>query len=121
MPNLARAFWIASLSALPLSSAALAQAPGNDAAETKVLYDKQCRSCHGTKGVPAAAMKRLMPALPVLDKTFLEKRTDEAIVAVLKDGKGTMKPFADKLTAEQMAALARYIRKLSTEAATGGP
>ncbi|MBM3906616.1 MAG: cytochrome c [Gemmatimonadetes bacterium] len=83
-------------------------------AEPKALYEAHCQKCHGPAGAPSAAMKRLLPELPALSPAFLANRSDSAIVAVLKNGKGkNMKPFGDRLTEAQMQALAKYIRNLA--------
>ena len=55
-----------------------------------------------------------MMKVPQLDTTYFAKHTDDSVVVVLKKGKGTnMKSFADRLTPEQMLALAQYLRTLS--------
>ena len=119
MRTLIRLFCLAALGSLVLAQDATAQAApvGSATLDAKPLYDKECRKCHGPQGVPPQSMKRLMPALPVLDAAFFAKRTDEALINVLKNGKGeNMKSYAGKLTAEQMTAVARYVRQLA-----GGP
>jgi len=93
--------------ALALAGAANAQAP-----DGKALFEKNCRKCHGD-GRPSPAMKKLLPELPTWDEAFFATRTDADIVAVLSNGKGkNMKPWKDTLSAEEMAAVAKYIRTL---------
>jgi mono/diheme cytochrome c family protein len=114
MRTLIRTFCIGALGWLVLAQAGTAQGPPSGVPDAKPLYDKECRKCHGPQGVPPQSMKRLMPALPVMDAAFFAKRTDDAIVNVLKNGKGeNMKSYTGKLTAEQMTAVARYIRQLA--------
>ncbi|MBI2407838.1 MAG: cytochrome c [Gemmatimonadetes bacterium] len=84
------------------------------APDGKTLFETHCRKCHGPAGRPIAAMKKLLPELPTWDAAFFAKRTDADIVVVLTNGKGkNMKPFADRLTADEMLAVARYIRTLA--------
>lgn len=78
------------------------------------LYSKQCASCHGAdmKGQTKAGQ-----ALKVQDLTAPEVRAkfDRARMitsltdGIERDGKQVKKPYKDKLTAEQIAALTDYI------------
>ncbi|MBW7933600.1 MAG: cytochrome c [Gemmatimonadaceae bacterium] len=96
------------LGTLVLGTVVHAQAP-----DGKALYDLHCKKCHGPTGQPSAAMKKLLPELPLWDSTFFAARSDDDIVKVLTVGKGkNMKPFASLLTPEEMKALAQYIRTL---------
>jgi mono/diheme cytochrome c family protein len=84
------------------------------APDGKALFETHCRKCHGPAGRPIAAMKKLLPELPTWDGAFFAKRSDADIVAVLTNGKGkNMKSFADRLSPDEMLAVARYIRTLS--------
>ncbi len=92
------------------AAAAAAQVPDGPA-----LYQQHCRACHGAKGVPSQRMLSLYPKLKTLaDSAFLAKVSTDSIVAVLRHGEGRdMKPFADKLSAEQMAAVAKFVKTLA--------
>ena len=61
-------------------------------------------------------MVGIYPTLKAInDSAFLKGRSDDSIVAVLRRGAGRdMKPFAGKLTAEEMAAVATFIRGLAS-------
>lgn len=83
---------------------AAAQTPDGGA-----LYKQQCATCHGAAGVPAPAMAKAL-AIPTLDAAFLAKVSDDSLSAVVKNGAGKMKPFKDKLSAEQIAAVVKYVR-----------
>lgn len=94
------------------AAAAAAQAPDGE-----VLYRQQCRACHGTTGAPPQRMRTLYKTLPTLDSTFLAARSDDSLVAVLRNGIGRdMKSYKDKLTPEQMRAVAKYVRTFATAA-----
>ena len=95
--------------ALASAGTAKAQAP---AADGKALFEKNCRKCHGD-GQPSPGIKKLFPEIPIWDEAFFAKRTEADIVAVLTNGKGkNMKPWKEVLSAEEMAAIAKYIRTL---------
>jgi len=100
--------WLVIGGLLLTASAAAAQAP-----DGKALYDANCKKCHGPDGVPAPAMKKMMATLPVLNAALMTKLSDADVVKALTDGKGSMKPLKDKLTAEQIAAVAKYTREFA--------
>ena len=104
-----------SLFALGIVTAALTLGtPRPQAPDGKALFETHCRKCHGPTGKPSAAMKKLLPELPVWDATFFAQRSDEQIVQVLINGKGkNMKPMRDVLKPEEMLAVAKYIRTLA--------
>ena len=82
--------------------------------EGKTLYLKNCRQCHGVTGTPSDQSKHKYPKIKTLnDEAFLKERSDDSLIAVMKHGAGRdMKSFSDKLTPEQMAAVAKYVRTL---------
>ena len=88
---------------------AVAQAPDGQA-----LYREHCRSCHGGTGVPTQRMVTMYKDLRAFDSTFLAGRSEDSIVVVLQRGAGRdMKAFKEKLTPEQMHAVAAYLRVLA--------
>lgn len=88
-----------------------AQAPPPDGA---ALYQQHCRSCHGAQGVPTQRMMTLYPKLKSLaDSAYLASMSPDSIAAVTRDGVGTMKPYKDKLSPEQIAAVARFVKTLA--------
>lgn len=91
---------------------AAAQAPAPDGA---ALYRQHCRTCHGARGTPTERMKGLYPGLKALaDSALLAGLSVDSIVTVLRKGAGRdMKPFADKLTAEEMTAVAQFVKTLA--------
>lgn len=83
----------------------------------RALYLRHCRTCHGAKGTPSQRIISLYPALKTLaDSSFLAGRSTDSIVAVMRRGIGDMKPFADKLSAEQMLAVAKFVKTLASPA-----
>lgn len=104
-----------SLIALGFLTAALSTgAPRPQAPDGKALFEAHCRKCHGPTGTPSAAMKKLLPELPVWDAAFFAQRSDEQFVQVITNGKGkNMKPLRDVLKPEEVLAVAKYIRTLA--------
>jgi mono/diheme cytochrome c family protein len=96
---------------LSVSAAASAQAP-----DGKALYSKNCQMCHGADGNPAPAMLKMMPTLPVLNAAFMASRSEDSVVKVLTNGTQKMKSFKDKMTAAEMAAVAKYAGELAKKA-----
>ncbi len=78
----------------------------------KPLYDKSCKSCHGADGKGTPAMqKKNIPDFS--DKGWQGGHSKAKIVATLTNGvPGTMmKDFKAKLSADEMAAVAAYVKK----------
>lgn len=101
---------VATIAAVTLGAGrATAQEPDGAA-----LYRQHCRACHGTKGVPPQRMLTVYPELKTLtDSGAFAKLPADSIIAAMRHGKGTrMKAFADELSADQMAAVAKFIRAL---------
>ena len=84
-------------------------------ADGQAVYREECKSCHGINGVPPAreaAKYRKLRALG--DSGFVSRLSEDSIVAVLTHGIDTnMKPFKDKLSVEEMRAVAAYIHALA--------
>ena len=84
-----------------------AQAPDGQA-----IYREECRSCHGAAGKPTQRAVGQYKNMPTLDSTFLSTRSIDSIVTVLNHGKGKdMKSFKDKLSADEIAAVAKYVKQ----------
>ena len=75
------------------------------------LYEKKCAMCHGKDGVAKATGKG---SGNFNDPAWQEKNTAEAIVTATTDGiKDTKMPaYKDKLTADEIKAIAEYIKTL---------
>ena len=72
-------------------------------------YDKKCAMCHGKDGV---AKKMAAGSANLNDPEWQEKTSVEDIVKVSVEGKNKMKGFKDKLTAEEIEAIAKYVKTL---------
>ena len=77
-------------------------------------YLEFCKKCHGVRGVAPKTMKAKYPKIATFDSAFFAKRTDDSIVTVLTKGKNDdMKSFKEKMTHDQMVAVAAYIRSFA--------
>lgn len=82
----------------------------------KAPYEENCRKCHGVRGTPPKTMKTKFPKIVTFDSAFFEKRSDDSVVTVLTKGKNEdMKSFKDKMSHDQMVAVAAYIRSFATK------
>jgi|KBSSwiStaDraftv2_1062776.scaffolds.fasta_scaffold130526_2 mono/diheme cytochrome c family protein len=88
-----------------LGTAALAA----DAPDGKALFESKCGMCHGKDGVAKSTAKG---AANLNDPKFQEANTAKAIETVIADGKGKMKGLKDKLTPEQITAIAAHVKTL---------
>ena len=83
------------------------------AIDGKPLYDKHCKVCHAADGKGTEGMKKNnIPDLT--DKAWQKGHSKGKVVDVLNKGvDGTkMKAFKDKLSADEIAAVATYVKKL---------
>jgi mono/diheme cytochrome c family protein len=94
---------------LLLAAASVAGAQGADG---KAVYEANCKKCHGAAGVPSAGIKKMNPKIEDLNAAFFAKRTEADLVKQITEGKDKMKPFKDKLKADEIAAVAKYMRTL---------
>lgn len=101
----------AAAAAAPVAVAAPAAATAVDPSTGKLPYEENCRKCHGVIGVPPKAMKTKFPKLIAFDAEFFAKRSDDSVVKVLTNGGADgMLSFKDKLSRQEMAAVAAYMR-----------
>ncbi len=84
-------------------------------ADGQAVYREECKSCHGINGVPPAREQAKYKKLRALgDSGFVSGISQDSIVTILTRGIDTnMKPFKEKLTIEEMRAVAIYIRALA--------
>jgi mono/diheme cytochrome c family protein len=79
------------------------------------LYKANCAACHGQTGQPAAGMAKMFKNL----KSFTEPATlqgvsDDSVVTIVENGIAPgMKSFKGKLSKEQAAAIAKYLKTLA--------
>jgi mono/diheme cytochrome c family protein len=85
------------------------------AEEAKALWDKNCAACHGKDGKGNTTMGRKSGVRdytdPKVQKSLDDTNAFKAVkLGLTKDGKERMKPFADKLTDDEIKALVTNIK-----------
>lgn len=107
MNMLARLMGLAALLACATTTLA-AQGPDGAA-----LYREHCKECHGAAGRPTKQALGKYKEIKTFDAAFFAARSQDSVLAVLKrgvkDGK-EMKSFKEKLSADEMVAVATYVR-----------
>ena len=87
------------------SSAEPSQESGNEPVNAEKIYGFKCALCHGADGKAgiAGATDLSLSTLSMEDR-----------IEVISRGRGSMMPFKDLLTGEEIEALATYIEQLRT-------
>ena len=88
---------------------ALVVAPAAQAADGKALYEGKCAMCHGKDGVAKAVAKG---SANFNDAKWQAATKVEAVETVITDGKGKMKGYKDKMSAEEIKAVAAYVKTM---------
>ena len=73
------------------------------------VYKAKCAMCHGENGV---AKKMAEPSRNLNDPKFQAEVSKDDVVKILTEGRGKKKSMKDKLTPEQMKAVAEYVLTL---------
>lgn len=80
---------------------------------TAAVYTKYCAKCHLEDG---KGLESLKPP-NFTDAKWQAAHTNAAIAKGIREGKATMPPFKDSLTAAQINALVKHIRAFKPKAA----
>jgi len=99
------AMLLAVVAVIALVSAPAAQA----AADGKALFDAKCAMCHGKDGVAKPMAKG---SANFNDAKWQEATKVEAIETVVTDGKNKMKGYKDKMSGEEIKAVAGYVKTI---------
>ena len=79
------------------------------------VYAARCALCHGPQGKgdgPAAAALNPKPRNHT-DGTYMNSRTDEDLLTVIRDGKGAMPKWGGILTEDEIQAALKHVRTLA--------
>lgn len=80
----------------------------------RMIFGRYCVPCHGAEGagngVAAASLQRRPADMTTAE--FHQTRSDSVLVDVISHGKGAMPGFMNQLTAQQIRAIASYLRQL---------
>ena len=96
----------------------LASAWAASAADGKDLWSANCASCHGADGKGQTKMGQHYGVKDLTDAKVQAALTDDQATKDIKegvagdDGKQKMKPFADKLSDDDVKTLVAFIRTL---------
>ena len=116
LASIAAALVLCTTGAIRLANAGVPDVKAGQDPAGKAPYEENCRKCHGVRGTPPKTMKTKYPKIATFDAEFFEKRTDDSVVTVLTKGKNEdMKSFKDKLSHDQMVAVAAYIRSFAAK------
>jgi len=108
------------ITTLALAFLCCAQAAPSFAEDAAGNFKKICVACHGAdrKGKPAMAkLYKVAPAAMDLTSKDVLSKSDADLAAIISDGRGKMPPNKGKLTPEEIAALAAYLKTAGTKAA----
>ena len=78
-------------------------------ADARALWAQNCASCHGKDGSGTTTMGK---KLGLKDYTKEQSFSDAEAANVIKNGKGKMKGYKDKLSDADVKALVAYVRSL---------
>ncbi|HUX44818.1 MAG TPA: cytochrome c [Terracidiphilus sp.] len=104
MTNSIRSLVLLAAAVCMAGSVGFAQSPG------EAVYKAKCQMCHGAKGTPSAGMAKMMGIKAASDPAT-KKLTVAEMEAVIKKGKGKMKPVAG-LSDAQVKEVVAYFRTL---------
>src|ERR1700752_5232361 len=97
------------------SSAAAAPSPSasvDEFATARSNYKKHCEACHGpeaTGGLVKVDNKQIK--VPSLKSDHAIKHTDDQITKMITNGEEEMPSFKDKMSAQEIQDMVRYVRK----------
>jgi cytochrome c6 len=97
---------------LTVLAAAVAMACSMSFAQSEgaALYKSKCQMCHGAEGTPNPSMAKMMGIKAASDPD-IKKLSEADEIAVVKNGKGKMKPIAG-LTDPQVKEVVTFFRSL---------
>lgn len=78
--------------------------------EAKKLFKQRCAKCHSSDGTGKSPYGQIVGATDLTDPEWQKRVDDEQILNSLTHGRGQMPAFDKKLTKEQLASLAVYVR-----------
>ena len=87
------------------------RASSKDMTRAAALFTQNCARCHGADGRGETALGKSLEAPNFADAEWWEKhRSGKKLVASITHGHGGMPAFGKKLSREDIAALAAYVR-----------
>lgn len=77
----------------------------------EATYKAKCQMCHGPNGAAETPTAKMLKVKPLSDPE-ISKLTADQMFASVKNGKGKMQPFKDKLTDAQIKEAVAFYRGL---------
>jgi mono/diheme cytochrome c family protein len=100
------------LGTLTLLGISAAGALAADATAGQAVYDKSCKSCHGSDGTPNPAIAKMMKVeMKDLKSAEVQAMSDADIKKIITEGKGKMKPVKT-VTGGDADNVIAYVRSL---------
>ena len=87
-------------------------APIDEFARARANFAKNCETCHtpsGEGGTATIEGKKIR--VPSLKAAHAVRHTDDELLKIVTNGEEEMPAFKDKLSAEEIAELVRFVRK----------
>lgn len=80
-------------------------------AEARKTFEQRCAACHGEKGEGGTVkVEEVKLTVPNLGSEHAREHTDDQLIRQITNGGEGMPAFRDKLTAEEIERLVRFIR-----------
>lgn len=77
----------------------------------KKLFSQKCVKCHGSDGTGKTIFGQIAGATDLTDSKWQDRVDDKQIVNSITHGRGQMPSFEKKLSKDQIAQLAQYVRE----------
>jgi mono/diheme cytochrome c family protein len=97
---------------ISIMTAAFAIGTSSARADAAELWAKNCASCHAKDGSGSTAMGKKSKVKDYRDAAVQAGFSDSEATKVITDGKEAMKPFKDKLKADEIKSLVAFVRTL---------
>jgi mono/diheme cytochrome c family protein len=94
------------------AAAASPAAPADEFATARLNYAKHCEACHGPQGEggPVKTPEKQIK-VPSLKAPHAVRHSDEELIHIVTNGEEEMPAFKDKLNAEEITTMVRFVRK----------
>jgi len=100
------------LTTLTLTALSTSAGSAADAKAGQAVYDKSCKSCHGSDGTPNPAIAKMMKVeVKDLKAPEVQSKSDADLKKVITDGQGKMRPIAS-VSGAAMDNVIAYVRSL---------
>lgn len=79
----------------------------------KVLYKKDCQSCHGPDGAGNPQLAKVLQVdIPPVTGRALQDKDSAAMLHIIAEGKGKMPGYAKKLATQEQEQVLAYLKTL---------